>query len=70
MENKALGIGARMNAVRNNMVHANMGWELKPINIADLDVLQDLIYAMRLKQIGINTEAVRGGLAQLRGFTI
>lgn len=70
IETKIADFPRRMNALRNDSVHANSNWQIEPININDFSVLEDLIYAIRLKNVGIDTRSIQKCLASLRGYSL
>ena len=47
------------------LVHGNLGLEINPINVPDIQFLEVLIYAIVLKHVGISPEASRTALGQL-----
>lgn len=55
----------RLNKLRNFLVHGNLGLEINPIHVADIQFLEVLIYAIVLKHVGISPEASRTALGQL-----
>lgn len=58
-------LGYRLNELRNHLVHGNLGLEIDPIHVADIQLLEVLIYAIVLKHVGISPEASRTALGQL-----
>ena len=70
IETKLAEFPSRMNDLRNDSVHANFNWQIKPINISDFSILEDLIYAIRLKNVGIDTHSIQKCLANLRGYRL
>ncbi len=44
----------RLNDLRNEIAHNNMVIEFKAVHLADIKIVEQLIYAIRLKQIGLN----------------
>ena len=58
-------IASRMNALRNDMVHGNFAVNIEPIYITDIKVIEMLLYAMRLKSIGVDTKSVQCAISDL-----
>lgn len=52
-------ISDRINIMRNNFVHGNMGFVFEPINISDLNILQIIIYILRFKKIGLADKKIQ-----------
>ncbi len=44
----------RLNDLRNEIAHNNMDIEFEAVHLADVKIVEQLIYAIRLKQIGLN----------------
>lgn len=60
----------RMNNLRNNVVHGNLGMTIEAININDFSVLENLLYAMRLKSIGMDILSIQKAICSVRGYNI
>lgn len=58
----------RMNVLRNDAVHANLDFDIDPIHLTDYKVIEILLYAMRLRWLGIELKAAQQGLADLFGI--
>ncbi len=63
-------ISDRMNALRNNVVHGNLGMIIEAINISDFFTLENLLYAMRLKKMGMNIISIQKSICKVRNYNI
>jgi len=63
-------IGDRMNELRNDTAHGNIDLEIKPIHISDFSVLEELLYTMHLKNMGIDTINIRRAIKSLKNYSI
>lgn len=50
------GIASRMGELRNGIAHSRLDLKLKPIFLADIKIIEELTYAIRLKKIGVKTQ--------------
>lgn len=55
-------ICARMNKLRNDLAHGNLDLKFCPEHIGDLKMVEQLLYAMRLKAIGVEERSVRSAI--------
>lgn len=55
-------ICTRMNRLRNDLAHGNLDLKLCPEHIGDLKMVEQLLYAMRLKAIGVEERSVRSAI--------
>ena len=60
-------ICARMNQLRNDAAHGNIDLQIDPVHISDFAILESLIYAMRLKAIGVELEKIQTCLQTMKG---
>jgi len=60
----------RMNQIRNDLAHCNIGLNLQPLNLIDLRIMELIIYAIRLKFVGISDINIKQGLNDLFGYNI
>lgn len=63
-------ISDRINDLRNDTAHGNMDLIIKPIHISDFHTLENLLYAMRLKDIGIDFITIRKCIKYLKDYNI
>ena len=63
-------IGERLNELRNNSVHGNIDLQINPINIADFSTIENLIYAIRLKGIGLDKTKIQNSIKNLKHYNI
>lgn len=59
-------IGERLNKLRNDSVHGNIDLQIDPINIADFSTFENLIYAIRLMQIGLGKREIQNSIKNLK----
>ena len=57
----------RMNQLRNDSAHGNIDLRIDPVHISDFAILESLVYAMRLKAIGVETRKIQVCLQTLKG---
>jgi len=61
----------RLNAIRNDVAHGNLGFKLEPINIWDYKILECLLYAMRLKRtVHLDSKNAQIAIHNLFGFNL
>jgi hypothetical protein len=61
----------RLNQLRNDVTHANLGAEILPIHINDYHILQMLLYAMRLKRTAqLKPDEIRNAIIELFGLPL
>lgn len=63
-------ISDRMNKLRNDSAHGNIDLQIEPINISDFATLENLLYAMRLKNIGVNLMDIRKSIKDLKHYNV
>lgn len=63
-------IAERMNDLRNNVVHGNLGMTIEAINVSDFSTLENLLYAMRFKKMGLNYLSIQKAICSVRGYNI
>lgn len=69
-ENMFEEIANRMNNLRNNVVHGNLGMTIEAINISDFSVLENLLYAMRFKNMGMDLLLIQKSICSIRDYNI
>lgn len=60
----------RMNKLRNDVVHGNMRLEVEPIHLRDFATLENLLYAMRLKNLGVSKTNIQKAIRELKDYHI
>lgn len=60
----------RMNKMRNDSAHGNIDIKFSPEHILDFGILECLLYAMRLRDIGISDVNIQRAICQLMGYNI
>lgn len=55
-------ICTRMNRLRNDLAHGNLDLKFCPEHIGDLKMVEQLLYAMRLKAIGVEERSIRSAI--------
>lgn len=63
-------ISERMNKLRNDSAHGNIDLEIKAVNLSDFNILEDLLYAMRLKHMGVELENIKKAIKDLKRYNI
>lgn len=66
-EKTAQDISIRIGAVRNGIAHSRLDLQLEAIHLADIKLVEKLIYAMRLKKIGIRPKNIQMAIQELFG---
>lgn len=61
------GIGERMGEIRNGLAHSRLSLQFEAIHLDDLNIVEELLYAMRLKTILYDTTIVQKGINNLFG---
>lgn len=59
------GISERVGAVRNGVAHCKLDFELEAIHLVDIHVMEELLYAMELKNIGLSTYECHKAIGRL-----
>lgn len=62
--------GDRMNELRNDSAHGNIDLEIKPIHVSDFSILEELLYAMRLKAMKVDVINIRRAIKSLKNYSI
>jgi hypothetical protein len=63
-------ICSRMNKLRNDSAHGNIDLQIKCIHMADFVTLENLLYAMRLKSIGVELYDIQKSIKNLKNYNI
>lgn len=58
-------VSRRVGRLRNNLAHDNLDWSFEAIQISDIKVVEELLYAIRLKQIGLSTDKIQNAIKKL-----
>ena len=58
-------IGDRIGVVRNGVAHCKLDFELEAIHLADIKIIEELLYAMQLKHIGLTTHECHKAIGRL-----
>lgn len=66
-EETAKSIGARIGGVRNGIAHSRLDLRLDATHLADIKIVEELIYAMRLRKIGIQSTEIQKAIKELFG---
>lgn len=59
------GIGKRMGNCRNGIAHGRLDFLIDPINLDDIKIIEELLYAMRLKSLSIDSTAIQKAINSL-----
>lgn len=60
----------KMNILRNDMAHGNLDIKMECEHISGFAILESLLYAMRLKALGIEDEKIQEGIIRIMGYNI
>ena len=55
----------RMGEVRNGIAHNRLDFHFDAVHLTDIKVVEELLYAMRLKELGISDESIKKGIDAL-----
>ncbi len=58
-------LSARVGEIRNGIAHSKISFELDAIHLADIKIIEELNYAMRLKKAGVPENNIRKGINAL-----
>ena len=61
-------IASKMNTLRNDMAHGNLDIQLDKEHIFGFAIMETLLYAMRLKALGIKDRKIQEGIIQIMGY--
>nr|WP_317363806.1 hypothetical protein [uncultured Blautia sp.] len=61
-------VASKMNTLRNDMAHGNLDIRLDKWHIFGFAIIETLLYAMRLKALGIDERKIQEGLIQVMGY--
>ena len=61
-------IASKMNTLRNDMAHGNLDIQLDKDHIFGFEIIEVLLYAMRLKAVGIEDRKIQEGIIKIMGF--
>lgn len=63
-------ISSRINDFRNEIAHCKLDLEYTPEHLSDLKIMESLMYAMRLKALGIETISIQKAINQLLSYNL
>ena len=58
-------ISERMHLLRNGLVHSRLDIKLEAIHLADIKSMEELLYAMRLKDLEMNPNKIQSAINKL-----
>ena len=58
-------IGHRVGKLRNDLAHDNLNWDFEAVQISDIQVVEELIYSIRLKNIGLESDKAKQAIKKL-----
>ncbi|MBS5657369.1 MAG: hypothetical protein KHW76_02810 [Oscillibacter sp.] len=58
-------IGRRVGNLRNDLAHDKLNWDFEAVQISDIQVVEELIYSIRLKNIGLEPDKARQAIQKL-----
>lgn len=63
-------ISQRMNAIRNDIVHGNLNLTIEPIHIYDFNILEILIYVLRMTTLNMSMISIQKVICQLFSYNL
>jgi len=63
-------ITQRLNNFRNFIAHGKLEFKIEPINVRDFQLLEILIYVMRLKRLDMDNQIIKRSLSKMFGYNI
>lgn len=60
-------ISTRVGGMRNDLAHNNIDMEILPINLSDINIVEKLLYCIRLRNIGLSVFETQKAIAALFG---
>lgn len=69
-ENLIDSLASRMNKLRNDSAHGNIDLKIDPIDLKHINTLENLLFAMRLKKIGISEIDIKKAIKDVNGYPI
>ncbi len=63
-------LATRVGNLRNGFMHSRLDLELKPVNINDIQIIEELTYAIRLKKYEKDVKKVQNAIGRLFGKRI
>lgn len=61
-------IASKMNTLRNDMAHGNLDIQLEKEHVFGFEIIETLLYVMRLKAIGIEDRKIQKGIVKIMGY--
>lgn len=61
------GIAMRIGELRNGIAHSRLDLKIEPISLADIKIIEELTYAIRLKKLGIKNLDCKKSINRLFG---
>jgi hypothetical protein len=61
-------IAIRMNRMRNDFAHGNLDFEIEPIHVSDIRILEILIYVLILRRMKLSKTITRNSVTKLFGY--
>ena len=58
-------LSARMGEFRNGIAHSRLDLRYEAIHLSDVRIVEELLYAMRLKKIGLQTSQIQKAISDL-----
>lgn len=65
MDNSVREMSVRVGEIRNGIAHSKMDFELDAIHLTDIKIIEELIYAIRLKKLGVPEINIKRGINAL-----
>ncbi len=63
-------IAKRMEKIRNDLAHCNLNIKLEFINIHDIKLVEELLYSMRLKNLGVSCNNIQKAIDSVKGYNL
>jgi len=63
-------LSKRVGEIRNGIAHGNIDFEIKAIHLTDLEIIEEVTYAIRLKYVGVSDKNISKGIKNLFNVNI
>ena len=64
------GISESINKLRNGIAHSRLDMEIEPRHITDIKLIEEMLYVIRLKKLGIEVSVIQKVINELFGVGI
>ena len=64
------GISESVNKLRNGIAHSRLDMEVEPRHVTDIKLMEEMLYVIRLKKLGIEVPVIQKVINELFGYGI